>query len=353
MEKISKYLICHNLPHKFVGRLNKIRNEFKESSLYTFNFSLPTSRKGMTLVEVLVALVIMTVVLGAIYSILNIQRSKAINVQTTTILQTDAQVALALFRWDIFMAGFGMPTSDNVIATANNISSSGSDSLHMYSMAFGFEATRANWAPVLVGATNNHVKVFRYADALAGFNVNDTIVIISQERNLLERTLIINDIDTLEIIQGFDTIPAVDLTVSRSVTVGQGATCVRIDSASYFNGISYYIDGQNRLMRGDEVFLDNVEDIQFAYGIDENDNGQIEDAEWYNDLTPFPATYLSRHTIVIRAAFVVLSERALGNYVYPGDSIAIEDHSYSLNDAQKKRKRVIVRSVTFPRNMRS
>jgi len=352
MEKILKDLICDNLPHELGVRLNKSRNNLKRSSLFTFSVSRTAVRKGMTLVEVMIALVIMTVVLGAIYSILNIQRTKAVNVQTTSILQTDAQVALSLFRWDIFMMGFGMPAGESKIYTINN--SGVGDSIGMYSMAFGFEAAKANWAPVLEGTSSNHVKVYRYSDPLAQFNVNDTIVIISQERNLLVHTVTITDTSAITYVQGFDSVPGTDLTLSRSINVGQGTICIRLDSVSYFNGISYYVDNQNRLMRGDKVFLDNVEDIQFAYGVDQNNNGQIEDpGEWYNDLTSFSAAYLSSHTIVIRATFVVLSERALGTYVYPGDSIAIEDHSYNLNDIQKKRKRVIVRSITFPRNMKS
>ena len=312
------------------------------------------AKKGMTLVEILVSLTILTVMLGAIFSILNIQRTKAVNVQTTSILQTDAQLALSLFRWDIFMAGYGMSEWHDIFLTTN--SSAGSDSLGMYSMAFGFESGTANWSPVLGTVSgSDKIEVFRYDDSLSNFKLGDKFVIVSQEFKVLETGLRITRIDTTIHLAGQSNIPAFLLTLNKGVTISQGALAIEIDSISFYQGISYYINNQNQLMRGTQVFLDNVEDIQFKYGVDRNNNGIIQDNEWSDDLSDpiYTPKYLSEHTTMVRATFIVLSERGLGDYRYPNDSISVEDHKYLLTNLQKKYKRAIVRSLTFPRNLRT
>ncbi|MGB9720266.1 MAG: PilW family protein [bacterium] len=311
---------------------------------------------GMTLIELMVSLVILMIVLGAIYSILTMQQTKAINVQTTSVLQTDAQAALTILRWDLFMAGYGMGQNDEVFYPQNYNNTR--DSLGIRSMAFSFEASHANWSPVLEIAMNSdRIKVYRHEDAASNYSIGDRIGIISNKKSLLDTGLVIQQIDTTTYAAGEDTIPALELHLSRPTNTGQGSVCIAYNDDCYFNGISYYINNQHQLMRGDEVFLENVEDIQFRYGIDENDNGIIDSmtnyVEWHHDLAGFNQIDLQRHLFVVRVTFVVMSERGLTDYHYPANSITIEDHTYPLNDIQRRFKRVIVQTIAWPRNYRS
>jgi len=139
-------------------------------------------------------------------------------------------------------------------------------------MAFSFEASRANWTPILETAMNtDRIKVYRHEEPGSNYIVGNRIGIISNKKSLLDTGLVIQQIDTINYVAGEETIPALELRLSRSTNAGQGSVCVSYDPYSLFNGISYYINNQRQLMRGNEVFLENVEDIQFRYGVDMND----------------------------------------------------------------------------------
>jgi len=313
-------------------------------------------KRGMTLIEIMVSLVILMVILGAIFSILNMQQTKAINVQTTAVMQIDAQAALTLFRWDLFMAGYGIAPDDTSIISANDATPTSSDDITLYGAGLAFESGRANWSPILAAVQqSDEIEVFRFTDSLANLNVNDTIIIVDQNKNLLDSNLIITDIDTAIHIAGKDTVPAFKLTLNRSVNVGQGTIVFSPNYNTYFNGVTYTLSNK-KLMRGNEIFLDNVEDIQFAYGVDLNNNGIFDDSEWFTDLNAIPGfspQLLYQHKTAIRSTFVVLAERGLKDYKYPADSIALEDHTYSLSDLDRKFKRTIVTAITGPRNLRN
>jgi type II secretory pathway pseudopilin PulG len=312
-------------------------------------------KKGMTLIEIMVSLVILMVILGAIFSILNMQQSRAVDVQATSVLQTDAQVALTLFSWDLYMAGYGLAIDDTSIVSTNNATPTSSDNITLHGAGLAFESGRANWSPVLTAVKqSNEIEVFRFADSLANLNVNDTIIIVDQTKKLIDSNLVITSIDTAIHMVGQDTVPAFKLTLNRTVSVGQGTLVFSPDHNTYFNGVTYTINNK-KLMRGNDIFLDNIEDIQFAYGVDFNDNGVFEVSEWFNDLNAIPdfsPQLLYQHKTAIRSTFVVLSEKRIPGYTYPSDTISIEDHAYALDMVGRGFKREIVTAIVQPRNLR-
>lgn len=311
--------------------------------------------KGMTLIEIMVSLVILMVILGAIFSILNMQQSKSVDVQATSVLQTDAQVALTLFSWDLYMAGYGLANNDTSIISTNNATPTSSDNVRLHGAGLAFESGRANWSPILAAVQqSNQIEVFRFADSSANLNVNDTIIIVDQVKTLIDSNLVITSIDTVLHTAGEDTIPAFTLTLNKTVSVGQGTIVFSPDRNTYFNGVTYTINNK-KLMRANDVFLENVEDIQFAYGVDLNDNGVFETSEWFNDLNVIPdfsPQLLYQHKTAIRATFVVLSEKRIPGYQYPADTINIEDHTYALDVIGRGFKREIVTAIVQPRNLR-
>lgn len=323
----------------------------KNNSPFTSYFSRSASREGMTLIEIMVSLVILMVILGAIFSILNMQQSKAVNVQATSVLQTDAQVALTLFRWDLFMVGYGIGQDDQSITSTN--SSSTADQITLRGMGLGFESDYVDWSPVLDEASNvNAVKVYRFSDSMPDFHIGDTIMIVDPDWQIIDSNLAITDIDTITHSSEVDTLPGLRVEVNRNVSVSRGAVVFRPNKESY-TGISYTISNR-KMMRGNEVFLENVEDIQFAYGVDLNNNGTFENGEWFNDLNAIPGfipRMLYEHKTAIRATFVVLSERGISGYTYPTDTITVEDHTYSLSTLDKSFKREIVTAISQPRNL--
>jgi len=309
-------------------------------------------KKGMTLVEMLVALTIMMIVLGAVFSILSIQQTKALNVETTAILQTDAQVALTLLRWDLFMAGYGM-TMDDASITSDN-STNEPDKIKLRGVGLGFEADYTDWAPILQGVPGgNEILVYRFNDTMPDFQVGDILIIVDQQKRLLESNCEILGITPITYETAGFTMNGLALTLNKNISVGKGNLVFRPDMNTYTNGIEYTL-ANKKLMRGDHIFLDNVEDVQFAYGFDLDMNGTIDDAEWFDDLTSVPGYtqhLFYTHKAAIRSTFVMLSERGLRDYTYPADACSLEDHIYTLSSLDKRYKREFVRAISWPRNL--
>ncbi len=307
----------------------------------------------MTLVEMLVALTIMMIVLGAIYSVLNIQQTKSLNVQETSVLQTDAQVALTLLRWDLFMAGYGITRHDPSIASTNNANAA--DQITLRGVGLGFETAYTDWAPVIERvSTSNEILVYRFNDSTPAFEVGDTVIVVDQEKRLLDSNCVIAQIDSIVHSVAEFTLDGLKLRINKAISVDKGSLVFRPDRDTYGNGIDYTLVN-NTLMRGNQVFLENVEDIQFAYGVDLNNDGTFQDAEWFNELSSIPGyspRMLYEHRTAIRSAFVMLSERRLRDYNYPADACTLEDHIYALSELDKKYKRNFVSAITWPRNIR-
>jgi prepilin-type N-terminal cleavage/methylation domain-containing protein len=312
-------------------------------------------KKGMTLVEVLVSLLILSIVMTAIYSILNMQTIKAINVKATTIQQTDANIALSLLRWDILMAGYGMAIDDTSIASINGPNAP--DGITLRGAGLAFESEEAKWSPILQASSNtNQIVVYRFNNPEVDLTAGDQVMLLNQNKEFLDSATVTNPIDTIMHSAGEDSIPAFELTLSRNVSVGQGSIAIVADSNTYFTGITYNLANRN-LMRGNNVFLENVEDIQFAYGFDVNNNGVIDSPnEWFNTITAIPGyrpQMLYGSTFAIRTTFVVMTKEGLRDYIWTQGPITIEDHVYdpSAPGPNSRRKREFINTVTWPRNL--
>jgi hypothetical protein len=138
--------------------------------------------------------------------------------------------------------------------------------------------------------------------------------------------------------------PAQRITLSSPVSALRGLVLIGIDPPIYDPGITFAVNN-GQLIRGNDVMLDNVEDLQFAYGID-NDNDNV--IETWTDNVPQFATQGRKWAI--RYTMVVTS-RPMGGYTYPDDVITIEDHTYTLTQAQKRQKRAILSGIIAPQNL--
>jgi type II secretory pathway pseudopilin PulG len=309
------------------------------------NMKYSTPRKGLTLVELLVSLVILIFVLGAIYTLLNLQTNKATQVHKSSTLQADAQVALTLLKWDLLLAGLGYPKANNAVESING-GASGSDAIDLKAVALGFESGRVKWSWLLESAElSNTIKVRRCPDTLHTFQVNDTIVILGPDRKIMNPgNLIIASIDTFTYVDSYGNItPGLLLKVDKAVSAIAGLIVIGYIPTIYDGVIIAKSD--DKLIRESDTLLDAVEDIQFAYGVDVDGDGVID--TYYNDV-PYFAT-LGRKW-AIRYTMVVASHPMAG-YVYPEDTLTIEDHSYTLNPIQKRQKRVILSGIISPQNL--
>jgi len=306
-------------------------------------------KKGMTLVEVLVSLVILAFVLGAIYTILNLQTARSVQVQETTILQTDAQVALSLLKWDLATAGLAYPKIDNAVQSSNGGAGS-TDAITLRGVGLGFESGQCKWSWLMEGATNSNVVLtrgFKDEDTVLHFSVGDTVVFIDRLREIIDPpgAVVVQATAVDSFIDHFGNVfSAQRLTLSSPVNASVGRVVIGFVPPIYDPGMTLSITNW-QLMRGNDVMLDNVEDLQFAYGID-NDNDNIIDT-WTDDIPQFAT---QGRKWAIRYTMVVTSQ-GIGGYTYPDNQITIEDHTYALTPAQKRQKRAILSGIIAPQNL--
>jgi hypothetical protein len=258
------------------------------------------SNKGITLVELLVSLVILTFFLSAIYTLLNLQQNKATQIDKSATLHSDAQVALTLLKWDLLMAGLAYPKANDVVQSCNGGVNS-SDAVDLRAVALGFESGKVKWSWLLEKADlSNVIKIQRCVDSLHSFQLNDTIVILGTNREILTPgQLIITDIDTFTFTDPYEnSIPGLLLTINKAVSAIAGLVVIGY-VPSIYTGVTIGLDN-NKLIRGNDTLLENVEDIQFAYGVDVDGNGVI---DTYYDDAPYFATsgrkWVIRYTLVV------------------------------------------------------
>ena len=185
------------------------------------------------------------------------------------------------------------------------------------------------------------------------FQVGDEVIVVDQQKRLLESDCQILSIDTTTLYVAEFILSGLRIQIDKNVTVNKGNILFRPDMDIYTTGIQYNINNK-KLMRGDQVFLENVEDIQFAYGFDLDNSGAIDDDEWFDDLKAVPGyspQIFYSNKAAVRSTFVMLSERGLKDYTYPADACSLEDHIYTLSNIDKRYKREFVSAITWPRNL--
>lgn len=309
-------------------------------------------RKGMTLIEIMVSLVILMIVLGAIYSILTIQQQRAMVVSETSVLQTDAQVGYTVFKWDLMLAGLGHPKNNVVLTAFNNTGYLGSDGLNLRGVSFGFEMNQARWAYMLEEGSGTQIIVSRFKDSTTWFKPNDHIIVLSDSREILDPpgAVIISQVDTFTYYDENGTPkPAQRLTVNTPVTTKNVQVVITYNDPNIYNtGILYQV-ANGTLRRGTEDLLDNVENIQFAYGLDTDEDTIID--TWFNtipDILLRPDPYGRRWAL--RYTMVMVS-RTLPNYTYPEANVTVEDNTYALTLEMRRRKRTFFSGVLYPQNL--
>jgi len=308
-------------------------------------------KKGMTLVEVLVSLVILSFLLAAVFTILNLQTIKSATVRKTTIHQTDAQVALTLLKWDLATAGLAYPKADTAILDLDGLAAD-PDTIVLRGVGLGFEAATTKWSWLLdrVSGVQALVRAWGDADSVLNFVGGEQVVVLDRERNILSPpgilTIVAVQPDTF-VDPNNDSIPALLLTLDMALSSIAGMVIITIDTLIYDPGLPIYVDFANRtLMRGNEVLLDNVEDLQLAYGTD-TDGDEIIDT-WLDNLPP--NTISSGRKWAIRYTLVTIS-RPLQDYNYPNNALTIENHTYTVTAPMQKQKRIFLTGLVTPPNL--
>lgn len=314
--------------------------------------------KGLTLVELLVSIVILTIVLTAVYTIMIAQQNRSMQVSRTTVMQTDAQVAMTLLKWDLMLSGLGYPYMDPMVITNVDGGGGGSDQITIRSVGLGFESGQMHWNYILTfspsGSTS--IDVRRWDDPMYDIAINDAVIVLNQDRAAEYTNLIVQNVVPFNY-----TMPNGQIVPANHIVFGAAfpedlnfGLCLFTYSPDQYNpGIQYSLVN-NRLLRQvgnnpPEVLLDNVEDFQLAYDIDQNQDGVL-DGNWINGTIPsnpmFTRLWAIRYTMVI-------ASQGMPGYQWPGGNITVENHTYDplAQPNGLRRKRTFMSTVVFPHNL--
>jgi len=302
-------------------------------------------KKGMTLVETLIALLILSFILGAVFTILNLQSIRSSHVHRTATLQTDAQVGLTLLQWDLATTGLSFPKRDNAV-TSGDGGPAGTDWIGIKAVGLGFESSSITWSWLLedaAGATGILVRAF--ADSTMNFKDGDVVIVLNRDRTILDPPgdMVISNHTTEWFYDPYgDSVLAQKFDVDLPLYCTSGLVMTKKYDAIYNAGITISVNANNQLVRGSDILLDNVEDLQFAYGID-TDGDEVIDT--WSDMYPGPV--MQNRKWAIRYTLVVTS-RALRDYTYARPTLTIENHTYNTD---RTRRRAILTGIISPQNL--
>jgi len=311
------------------------------------------NKKGLTLVELMVALLIFGVFMASLVQVLSLQNRKSVQVQTTSNLHMDAQVAFDILKNDIYHAGLGI--SVDRFPILSNDGGDNPDAITLFGVALGSEIPELRWNPVIEKSGNGVFVCLSWEDTTKNIQLNDNIVVLASDKTLIY--------DTLKVTQVRRDRDTLKITVNNNSAscLASSNLFVIIDRNIYLNGITYHIeniDGVPVLMRGNERFLENVEDIQFAYGLDINNDGEVEDNEFRDDLMDFEdeidgfsSSTLYDRKFLVRLSMLVRTENRLQDVLYP-ENLRIENRTINFTPSERKYDRVLLTTTISPRNVK-
>lgn len=308
-------------------------------------------RKGMTLIELIVALGIFSILSLAILAVFTRQLRVSISQRNTSRLQTDFQSAISLLKWDILMAGYGIPTAQNPLDGQNT----NPDVLQLKSVDPPVGGS-GKWTFTLIsntgGGSGNAITVRRWNDPRRDIGIGDVITAMPDTKEPISGfPARVTGISTFTYYTpGGDTVSAATLTLNKTVSVGKGNFVFVLPDNPADMTIQYTLQNGSLLRNGLPV-LENVEDFEVAYWYDQNQN-YIQDAgEWIYDISGL-ASPLRERIRLVRVSMVVRSGSKDLNYTYPDANITVDDHTYALSqDARHYRRRVYTVS-TKVRNLK-
>jgi len=258
------------------------------------------SEAGFSLIEVMSALIILSISLTAVFATF-ISQQKSFTLQSRVAeMQQNLRQAVEYMSRDIRMAGYGIP--DNVTIPNNTIAAGVTSIRSIYAIdnttgpdqifilyLFDMDANQPPTSDNAAGVPSN----------AASITVPSTAGFLSTGGELV----LVTDGATADL---YETSAA----VATTLTFGGGYSYNSGHTKSYSAGsppvtvakarfVRYYIDtttdpAHPTLMvdrmggAAPQPLSDDIEDLQFTYGVDSNGNGSIDSGEW----TPTPATLL-------------------------------------------------------------
>ncbi|MEO0296366.1 MAG: prepilin-type N-terminal cleavage/methylation domain-containing protein [candidate division WOR-3 bacterium] len=310
-------------------------------------------KRGFTLIELLVSMLIFSIVMTAVIAVFVTQHRKTIQVQNVSSLQTDAQVAFEVLKWDLMMAGFGLSPTNNIINAVDG-GSNAPDEITIFGLALGYELQTTGFnitlntqpVPANIITTNSWfgrdtVRNIKKGQYVYGINPESRELVPSLQGVMVD-SVVFNSDSTLTLF------------LDNNVSYLRGTILIGVNNPILLsNGVRYFLDENGVLWRNNVPFLENVEDIQFAYGIDGlngTPDGEIDVDEWVNDLTGVNNNLIFENKFAIRVTLIVRT-RGIPGFDYGRNQIQVENRVINLTPFDRRFDRIILQGVVFPRNL--
>ncbi|MDI6850854.1 MAG: PilW family protein [bacterium] len=285
-------------------------------------------KRGVTLIELIVAMAILSLLLTAVFVVYRSQLRTATTQRSISILQTDIQQALNIMKFDVLMAGYGVPASDIPITGINR--TDGADVLNLMSTGFIVGGT-TRWSYTMDVFGSDQIIVRRWGDERVDLKVGDQILIMDDRKKLIiYQPLEVREREELT----YNNQPAYRITLSGNVQTAAG-NFVYVVPQGQIQRVQYTLRNDT-LLRGDAPFLTGVEDFQVSYWVDQNKNGIEDSGERVHNPQGINDFNQLLRSIRLNLVLVGAIDR---EYTYPQNQITVEDHTYNLSGDQLHRRR--------------
>lgn len=222
-----------------------------------------TWQNGFSIVEVLIAVSILSLVLSGLYNVFYSQYRSFEAQRDVLVTQRDIRASLSLLERDVRMAGFGVPRGSNPVGAlqdgiVGNATAPDTISINFSPGPFTYLTSSAVASP----GVDNIVRV----DSVAAFQVGDTINIINKSDNNRIGTYVIKGIDTGNVTLSLVTDPS-------GAGIDVGDFVVRDFKTITYSTAVNAGTGRRELLRGDGVvqstIIDGIVDFQLSYILDD------------------------------------------------------------------------------------
>ena len=300
---------------------------------------MKNTRKGLTLIEIVISLGILGFVIGILFYFINWKIRESVRERGIAFTEADIAITRQLLEWDIWMAGYGLESSTYPVSIIGG-GYNGSDTLKLRSVAFITQSGK--WSFTLDDVSNSDKLVIKkWDDPQANFGVGDTVVIMRSNKELVAGPVsIISAKDTaytttggvlkqgllIQLSQVVDKLPLGSLLFE---TNGIGGTYREID---------YFLRNDGVLMRSGDEVLQNVAAFWVDVGVDTTAEmtGQI---TWFDSLSSaWSPDYVRQRLKALQVTIISHSSGKDRNYTFDGSPIVVitpdgrVSHSYIVSD---------------------
>jgi len=219
------------------------------------------SERGFTFVELVISLFIFSVVSMAAFAVLSSTQQTAVMNDQTVQVQRNVRLAMDLIARDIRMTGYGNPAAGSIGGCANHLNATD-------------QAVGADTGPDSISVMTVDQQIGTLQNA---FTTGNSITVSNLVYGVAANDVISMDGAFTATVNGVaGSVLTLSQGVQAPVVFPVGMPIMRLTCVTYtVTGIG--VTPPFQLLRNGVAIVDGIESIQFAYAVDADANGQIDD----------------------------------------------------------------------------